>query len=142
MGRVVRQYQRTDSTNYLVEATYYANSSINTLTYPAVPGAGDRRVVTYTNDPAGRLNALNTAATSYGPGASVASIGYAAHNALKTETYGNGLIHAVNYNNRLQATEIKLGTAGSSASIVSLGYGYGTTNNNGISSLILIVGAV
>src|SRR6185369_2221938 len=92
MGRVVRQYQRTDSSNYLVEATYYANSSIDTLTYPAVPGAGDRRVVTYTNDSAGRLNALSTTATSYGPGASVSSIGYAAHNSLKTETYGNGLI--------------------------------------------------
>src|SRR5678816_3638939 len=85
MGRVVRQYQRTDSINYLVEATYYANSSINTLTYPSVPGAGDRRVVTYTNDSAGRLYALGTTATSYGPGASVSSIGYAAHNSLKIE---------------------------------------------------------
>jgi YD repeat-containing protein len=43
MGRVVTQYQRTDSVNYLVEATYYANSSLHTETYPAVPGAGDRR---------------------------------------------------------------------------------------------------
>ena len=131
MGRVVRQYQRTDSVNYLVEATYYANSSPQTLTYPSVPGASDRRVVTYTNDVAGRLSALSSTATSYGPGASLASIQYAAHNGLKTETYGNGLIHAVNYNDRLQATEIKLGTSGNPTSIVSLGYGYGTTNNNG-----------
>jgi YD repeat-containing protein len=131
MGRVVRQYQRTDSVNYLVEATYYANSSPQTLTYPAVPGAGDRRVVTYTNDAAGRLSALSSTATSYGPGASVSSIQYAAHNSLKTETYGNGLIHAVNYNDRLQPTEIKLGTSGNPTSVVALGYGYGTTNNNG-----------
>jgi RHS repeat-associated protein len=88
-------------------------------------------VVTYTNDSAGRLNALSTTATSYGPSAGVSNIGYAAHHGLKTETYGNGLIHAVNYNNRLQTTEIKLGTSGSPGSAVSLGYGYGTTDNNG-----------
>ncbi len=131
MGRVVRQYQRTDSVNYLVEATYYANSSLNTQTYPAVPGAGDRRVVSHTNDAAGRLSALSSAPTSYGPGASVSSIAYTAHNALKSETYGNSLVHGIDYNNRLQATQIKLGTAGNPTSVVSLGYGYGTTNNNG-----------
>jgi RHS repeat-associated protein len=131
MGRVVMQYQRTDSINYLVEATYYANSSLHSQTYPAVSGAGDRRSVTYTNDAAGRLASLSSSATSYAPGASVSSIGYAAHNALNTQTYGNGLIHAVDYNNRLQPTQIKLGTSGSPTSIVSLGYAYGTTNNNG-----------
>jgi RHS repeat-associated protein len=131
MGRVVRQHQRTDSINYLTEATYYANSSLHTQTYPAVPGAGDRRVVSYTNDAAGRLYTLNSTATSYAPAASVAGIGYAAHDALNTETYGNGLIHAITYNNRLQSTQIKLGTSGSPTSIVSLGYSYGATNNNG-----------
>lgn len=54
-----------------------------------------------------------------------------AHNALNTETYGNTLIHAIDYNNRLQAMQIKLGTSGSPTSVVSLGYGYGGTNNNG-----------
>lgn len=131
MGRVVTQYQRTDSINYLVEATYYADSALHTQTYPAVPGAADRRVITYTNDPAGRLGSLNSYATTYAPAASASSIGYAAHNALNTETYGNSLIHAIDYNNRLQPTQIKLGTSGSPTSVVSLGYSYGTTNNNG-----------
>jgi RHS repeat-associated protein len=131
MGRVVRQYQRTDSVNYLIEASYNANSSLHDQTYPSVPGAGDRRVVSYTNDAAGRLNALSSVATSYAPAASVSNIGYASHNALNTETYGNGLIHAIDYNNRLQPTQIKLGTSGNPTSVVSLGYTYGTTNNNG-----------
>jgi RHS repeat-associated protein len=131
MGRVVRQYQRTDSVNYLVEATYYANGSVDDLTYPALPGAGDRRVVSYTNDSAGRLASLSSAATSYAPAASISSIAYTSHNGLKTETYGNGLIHSINYNNRLQPTEIKLGASGSPASVVGLTYGYGTTANNG-----------
>jgi YD repeat-containing protein len=131
MGRVITQYQRTDSVNYLVEATYYASSALHTQTYPAVPGAGDRRTVTYTNDAAGRLASLSSSATTYAPAASVSSIGYAAHNALNTETYGNSLIHAINYNNRLQPTQIKLGTSGNPTSVISLGYSYGTTNNNG-----------
>jgi RHS repeat-associated protein len=131
MGRVVRQYQRTGSVNYLVEATYFANSSVQTETYPAVPSAGDRRSVSYTNDSAGRLASLSSSSTTYAPAASVSSIGYAAHNALSTETYGNGLVHAIDYNNRLQPTLIKLGTSGSPVSLVSLGYGYGSTNNNG-----------
>lgn len=131
LGRVVRQYQRTDSVNYLVEASYYANGSIHDETYPAVPGAMDRRVVSHTNDEAGRLLSLNTPATSYAPAVSVSSIGYAAHHGLKSETYGNGLIHAVNYNSRLQPTEIKLGTSGSPTAVLGLTYNYGTTTNNG-----------
>ncbi len=131
MGRVVTQYQRTDSVNYLVEASYYANSALHQQIYPAVPGAGDRRTVTYTNDAAGRLLSLSSSATSYAPAASVSNILYAAHNALNTETYGNGLTHTVDYNNRLQPTNIKLGTSVSPTSVISLGYNYGGTNNNG-----------
>lgn len=131
LGRVVTQYQRTDSVNYLVEASYSLNSSMLTQTYPAVPGAADRRVVSYTNDAVGRLSSLNTSATSYAPAAGVSSIGYASHSALSTETYSNGLIHAIDYNNRLQPTQIRLGTSGNPTSVISLGYTYGTTNNNG-----------
>jgi RHS repeat-associated protein len=133
MGRVVRQYQRTDSVNYLSEATYNLNSSLLTETYPSVPGASDRRTVTYAPDNAGRLGSLSSSATSYAPAASVSSIGYASQNALKTETYGNSLIHAVDFNNRLQPTEIKLGTSSNSTSILDLNYSYsdGTRANNG-----------
>src|SRR5689334_22006664 len=131
LGRVVRQYQQTDGVNYLTEATYYLNSAMATETYPSVPGASDRRTVSYSLDSAGRLSSLSSSATTYAPAASVSSIGYAPHNALTTETYGNGLIHGVTYNNRLQPNEIKLGTSGSPTSIVDLTYSYGTTTNNG-----------
>jgi RHS repeat-associated protein len=131
LGQVVRQHQQTDSVNYLVEATYNLAGGMASETYPSVPGAGDRRTVTYTPDGAGRMASLSSSATSYAPGASVSSIGYAAHNALKTETYGNSLVHGITYNNRLQPYEIKLGSSGSPASVVGLTYSYGTTNNNG-----------
>lgn len=131
MGRVVRQYQQTDSVNYLTEATYYASGSIQNETYPSIPGYSDRRVVSYTSDGAGRLASLNSNSTTYAPSASVSNIGYASHGALKTQTYGNTLAHAIDYNYRLQPIEIKLGTSGNPTSILDLTYSYGTTNNNG-----------
>jgi RHS repeat-associated protein len=130
-GAVLRQYQQTDSINYLAEAAYRLNGSMQSQTYPSVPGAGDRRTVSYTNDNAGRLASLSSAATSYAPAASVSGIGYSASGGLSSETYGNNLIHAVTYNSRLQTDEIKLGTSGAPASKVSITYNYGTTANNG-----------
>jgi YD repeat-containing protein len=41
------------------------------------------------------------------------------------------LIHAISYNNRLQPSEIKLGTSSNSASVMDITYSYGTTANNG-----------
>lgn len=130
LGRVVRQYQQTDSVNYLVEASYSVGT-MTSETYSSVPGASDRRTVTYGYDNAGRLGYFNSNATSYAPGATVTSMGYASHNALKAETYGNSLVHAISYNNRLQPTEIKLGTSSNSTSVIDLTYSYGTTANNG-----------
>ena len=130
-GAVLRQYQRTDSVNYLTEATFHLNGSMKTQVYPSVPGAGDRRNVTYTNDSAGRLASLSSTATTYAPAASVSGITYSATGGLSSETYGNNLIHAVAYNSRLQASQIKLGTSGNPTSIASITYNYGTTNNNG-----------
>jgi hypothetical protein len=128
-------YKQTESSirRPVYALPYASNRVYSGSTYQKLSWAIESlsQVWTYTNDAAGRLNALSSTATSYGPGASVSNIQYAAHNSLKTETYGNGLIHAVNYNDRLQPTEIKLGTSGNPTSVVALGYGYGTTNNNG-----------
>jgi RHS repeat-associated protein len=131
VGRILRQYQRLDSTDYLSEATYKVGGPIDSEVYPAVPGAGDRRTVSYSYDASARLSGVSSSATSYAAAASVSGIEYAAHNGLKNETYGNNLIHGVTYNTRLQPTEIRLGTSGSPTSIVDIDYSYGTTSNNG-----------
>jgi len=131
LGRTVRKIQQTDSVNYLVEGAYNVSGAMTSETYPSMPGSSDRRTVTYGFDLAGRLSSLNSSPTSYAPAASVTGIAYAAHGALASETYGNGLIHGATYNNRLQTSEIKLGTSGAPASILSLVYNYGTTANNG-----------
>jgi hypothetical protein len=124
-------FQQTDSVNYLVDATYNKAGAMLTETYPVVPGAADRRTVSYTFDMAGRLSALASAATTYAPAASVGSISYAAHGGLASETLGNNLIHGLVYNNRRQPTQIKLGTAALPTSVLNLTYNYGTTTNNG-----------
>jgi len=130
-SRVIRQYQQIDSVNYLTEASYRAGGAIQSETYPSAPGFGDRRTVTYTNDSAGRLASLNSNVTTYAAAASVSSISYASHNGVSSETYGNSLVHAISYNNRLQPIQIELGTSGNPTSIVSLVYSYGTSSNNG-----------
>jgi len=131
LGRTVRKIQQTDSVNYLTEASYNVSGATTSETYPSVPGASDRRSISYSFDTAGRLSSLSSSATSYAPAASVSSMSYAAHGALSSETYGNSLIHAATYNNRLQTSEIKLGTSGSPTSVLDLTYSYGTTSNNG-----------
>lgn len=132
LGRVLRRTQRTDSVNYLSEATYNKAGSMLTETYPAVPGAADRRTVAYGFDAAGRLSSVDTDPTTYSAaGAGVSGISYTAHGALLSETLGNNLIHAQTYNSRLQTTQIKLGTAAAQTSVLNLTYGYGTTSNNG-----------
>ena len=130
-GAVLRQIQKTDAVNYLVEASYNLNGSMASETYPSVPAAGDRRVITFSYDNAARLSALASAATSYAPSAGVSGISYGAHNGLTSEIYDNSLIHQVTYNSRLQPNEIKLGTSGTPTSVVDLTYNYGTSNNNG-----------
>lgn len=129
-GRVLRQYQQTDSVNYLVEATYRPGG-VATEVYPSVPGAGDRRTVSYTPDAAGRLASLSSSATSYAAAASLTVNLYKPHGAIESETLGSSLIHQMVYNSRLQTTAIKLGTSGNPTSILNLAYDYGTTDNNG-----------
>jgi len=47
------------------------------------------------------------------------------------ENLGNGLLHQMTYNTRLQPMAIKLGTLVNPASVMNLTYDYGTTDNNG-----------
>jgi RHS repeat-associated protein len=131
LGRVIERVQQTDAINYKVNATYNRAGAMTTETYPLVSGATVRRVVNHTFDDAGRLSSLSTAATTYAEGASVSNIQYMAHGALDNETYGNNLLHQIDYNTRLQPTSIKLGTSSAPASIVNLTYTYGGTSNNG-----------
>ncbi|MEQ1606557.1 MAG: hypothetical protein ABL999_16985 [Pyrinomonadaceae bacterium] len=66
--------------------------------------------------------------------ASVSSISYAAQGGMASQTLGNGLVHAIGYNSRLQPTSIQLGSSGATMSL-SYTYGTSTTNNGNITSI-------
>ncbi|HYG82366.1 MAG TPA: RHS repeat-associated core domain-containing protein, partial [Pyrinomonadaceae bacterium] len=132
LGRVLRRIQRTDSINYLSEATYNKAGGMLAETYPAVPGHTNRRTVSYDYDGAGRLRSLSAAGTTYSlHGASASNVTYAPHGGLSSETLGNNLVHGLTYNSRLQPTQIKLGTSATPTSVLNLTYNYGTSANNG-----------
>jgi RHS repeat-associated protein len=125
LGRIVRQYQQTDKRDFLVEAQYNFGNAITSETYPS------GRVVSYGYDQAGRMESATAADVRNNVDASVSDITYAPHGGLRSETYGNDLLHGVSYNIRLQVNEITLGDSSSSSSLLDLNYNYGTTYNNG-----------
>ncbi|MBK6723642.1 MAG: RHS repeat protein [Acidobacteria bacterium] len=136
LGRVTEQWQRTDTTNYEIDAAYDLANGMTSQTYPGDGTA--RRSVSYSFDAAGRMSSLSTSAVTYNVGsfaaASVSSVSYAAQGGIASQTLGNGLVHAIGYNTRLQPTSIQLGSSGAT---MSLSYTYGTssTNNGNITSI-------
>lgn len=130
LGRVTahRQgfYPGADPWQY--HATTYGYDLAGNLTTEGYPSG---RTVTTTYDSAGRLSGLTSGTVS------LSGMSYEAFGGLKSETYGNGLVHAMAYNSRLQPTEIKLGTSAVSDAIFKLSYFYGTVSdaNNPNSSM-------
>src|SRR6266436_5360084 len=100
------------------------------MTYPS------GRIITSEYDGAGRLAGVRDQSSGvYYAGATSTDvtnrIQYASHGAVAVMKLGNGLWEHMNFNNRLQLTEIGLGTSSTSTSTLGLTYNYGTTNNNG-----------
>jgi len=146
---------RTTSATSELNGTYYNNSATYNLagiaseTYPSVPGHADRRTINYTYDGAGRAQLITSGATSYAAGASTSNITYSPHGGIVSETYGTTgpypLIHSFKYNNRLQPTEIMLGTSVAAASALDLTYTYDTNghdNNGNVLSATFPVGTI
>jgi RHS repeat-associated protein len=79
----------------------------------------------------GQLSAVNGQKAGEANKSYAAGFSYTAAGAVSAMQMGNGLVEQTGFNQRLQPTQIKLGTAGSPASVVQLDYGYGTTANNG-----------
>ncbi len=124
MGRVKAQrqgfYNGSDWQDYLSTLSYNLTGGPTSEGYPS------SRSVTTSYNQSGRISSLSSSGIA---GSLVSGISYAAFGGVLSETYGNNLIHAMQYNNRLQVSEIKLGTAGTSDSILKLNYIYGKVNN-------------
>ena len=89
----------------------YNDQGLTSMTYPS------GRMVTTTYDNGGRPNSVAGYASS--------TFNYLTHGATSVMTLANGVVETTSYNNRLQPTSI---TAGS---LLSLGFSYGGTDNNG-----------
>ena len=115
MGRIAESWQTTSGETYKMYYGYNLAVGMTSQTYPS------QRTVTTSYDAAGRASSVSGS----GNETYVSTISYAAHGAMQTMALGNGLTETLSYNSRLQPLSIGVG------SLVSFGYDYGTTNNNG-----------
>jgi RHS repeat-associated protein len=129
-GRVNMQFQVTGSTptKYKLSYAYNYAGLLTGETYPT------GRVLSYSYDEGGRLSSLGDGTTTFAN-----AFAYAPHGGLTSETWGNSAVHTLDYNKRLQPSQVKL--ALSSTTLQQYDYGYGgfntssgaidTTKNNG-----------
>jgi RHS repeat-associated protein len=134
LGRPISSSQTTNSSTHTFPAyTYNRTDKLTSIQYPS------GRAVNTTYDLADRISGVSgvsgTTTTNYAPSVTYASNGgisvMALRNSQMTEQWC--------YNNRLQPTGVRLGSAANGANVCSnpgsdllnLAYSYGTTNNNG-----------
>ena len=122
LGRILASHQATGGFQYNFAYTYNLGGGLETQQYPS------GLVAKTCYDAAGRI----TDVTNDGTSAPYASgITYAPHGAADKLTLGNGLHEATNFNNRLQPTQIGLGTTPGATNKLLLNFTYGGTSNNG-----------
>ena len=119
-GNVETHKQVTGSTTYSLSYTYNLAGMLTSETYPS------GRTIIHAYDEGARLSQINDAATIFASG-----FQYAAHGGLKSETWGNGAVHLVDYNKRLQTSKVTLKqNASASSPLQQFEYGYGTFNSS------------
>ena len=133
-GGVTQSTQTTDGQTYTFGAgsnpgySYNLAGGLIGMTYPS------GRALTYGYDSAGR--AQNVQSGILTPYATVSQ--YAAHGAPSRMTQGNALKEQHCYNDRLEMSSLRVGSAAfnndcsnQSGDSLAVGFGYGTSNNNG-----------
>ncbi len=136
LGRPTAYNQATEGQTYLMSCTYNKAGMMVDEMYPSTKtmhteydGAGRTSGVTKTGNSLYYAGALANDATN--------RVQYAAHGAMSVIKLGNDLWEHVNFNSRLQPTQIGLGVNQTSSSVVGLDYTYSTTgggegsDNNG-----------
>jgi RHS repeat-associated protein len=118
LGRVVTSLQTTAGQTYSFSYEYNKGGTLKKQTYPS------NRQVTYTYDDAARISLVQGLLTQVSKDYAT-SFAYAPHGAASQMTLGNGIVETTQFNSRLQPTQIQAG------SLLTLGFAYGTSNNNG-----------
>jgi RHS repeat-associated protein len=124
MGRVLGSTETVDNQSYAMQYRYdLAGNSISEK-YPS------GRTLLRGTDAAGRISSISAPATNAVPYAE--GIQYAPHGGISDLRLGNGLWQHGEYDrNRLQTTEVRVGTTKGASDVLGLQYDYGTSNNNG-----------
>jgi RHS repeat-associated protein len=132
LGRVKQSQQTTfaDNSNPVYQMSYSYNlaGEMTSQTYPS------GKVVETEYDTAGRLSGVKNQGNYYvgaAPGDATNRIQYKAHGAVSAMKLGNGRWQHTDFNNRLQPTQIGLGTSATDSSLLRLDYTYGSNTNNG-----------
>jgi RHS repeat-associated protein len=132
VGRTASQWQVTGSTptTYSLSYSYNLAGLLTSQSYPS------GRALTYAYDEGGRLASAGDGTTTFAN-----SLSYVAYGGLKSETWGNGAVHSLNYNQRLQPSEVKLKQSATGVELQRFNYAYGqvtpstgsidTSKNNG-----------
>jgi RHS repeat-associated protein len=122
-GRVVQQFQLTGSgpAKYKLSYSYNYAGLLTGETYPS------NRALAYAYDDGGRLASVGDGTTTFAN-----SFAFEAHGGLASETFGNAMVHALEYNKRLQANKVKLSqtVSGTTTVLQQYDYGYGQFNTS------------
>jgi len=128
LGRIKSSQQITNGVTYnFPDYSYDLAGDLTSETYPS------GRIVKNTLDENGNLSKVESQKDSNSPLATyIDQIKYTAAGAVKESRFGNGRWETTTYNNRLQVTQIGLGTSNTDTSLLKIEYDYGTaTQNNG-----------
>jgi RHS repeat-associated protein len=122
MGRVTQCLETIGANSYAVTYNYGADGQIQSIIYPS------QLKVSYSYDPMGRLAGIAT------PTQSILSINpndYSAAGVPAHVSYGNGITAKYGYNNQLQLSSIEFDAPNATVPLLSLGYSYGGSSDNG-----------
>ena len=128
LGRVTQSQQTTDGTAYNpMTYTYNLSGSLIEQKYPS------GRVVKNVLDADGDLSIVQSKKNANSGFWNYAShFSYTASGAVSSMQLGNGRWESTQFNNRLQPTQIALGTTPQSlTNLLKLDFNYGTSDNNG-----------
>ena len=126
LGRVTGHKQTTDGSSYTTGYAYNLSGALIEETYPS------GRVVKNTLSNDGSLAMVQSSKSNVqGLRLYANGFNYTAAGAVATMRLGNGKWESTQFNSRLQANQIGLGSSATNQSLLKLKYDYGTTDNNG-----------
>lgn len=128
LGRIKSSQQVTNGVTYnFADYSYDLAGNLISKTYPS------GRIVKNTLDANGRLTKVETQKNNGSPLATYFDqVKYNSAGGVTQSRLGNGRWETAVYNNRLQITEIGLGSSPTDSSLLKIEYGYGTSaENNG-----------